>query len=102
HITPEIIRADGGLVNNQFVCQFIADMLDTPLDIPEVTETTALGAAYLAGLHAGVYQGLDDITARWHAARRYTPAMAAPTRQQLYQGWKSAIESVIHHANAGV
>jgi glycerol kinase len=97
-ITPAIIRADGGLVNNRFVCQFIADMLDTPLDIPEVTETTALGAAYLAGLQAGLYQGLDDITARWQSDRRYTPKMDEATRQQLYKGWQAAIGSVIHHA----
>lgn len=99
HITPEIIRADGGLVNNQFVCQFIADMLGTPLDIPEVTETTALGAAYLAGLHGGVYQGLDDLTVRWQSARRYTPKMDAATRQSLYKGWQAAIHSVTTHAN---
>ncbi len=96
--TPEIIRADGGLVANQFVCQFIADMLDTPLDIPEVTETTALGAAYLAGLQVGLYQGLDDITNRWQSARRYQPAMKAETRDTLYKGWLKAIGSVISHA----
>ncbi len=96
--TPEIIRADGGLVANQFVCQFIADMLDTPLDIPEVTETTALGAAYLAGLQVGLYQGLDDITNRWQSARRYQPAMKADTRATLYKGWQKAIGSVIGHA----
>ncbi len=96
--TPEIIRADGGLVANQFVCQFIADMLDTPLDIPEVTETTALGAAYLAGLQVGLYQGLDDITHRWQSARRYQPGMNADTRDTLYKGWQKAIGSVISHA----
>lgn len=95
--SPAIIRADGGLVANQFVCQFIADMLDTPLDIPEITETTALGAAYLAGLQTGVYQGLDDVASRWHRARRYNPAMEAATRQNHYKGWQSAVRSVIAH-----
>lgn len=92
---PAIIRADGGLVHNGFVCQFIADMLDTPLDIPQVTETTAWGAACLAGLQTGIYQGLNDITARWHHAQRYNPALPANERERLYQGWKAAIRSVI-------
>ncbi|QQG36992.1 MAG: glycerol kinase GlpK [Micavibrio aeruginosavorus] len=92
---PEIIRADGGLVHNGFVCQFIADMLDTPLDIPQITETTAWGAACLAGLQSGIYQGLEDITARWQHARRYTPTMPADRREQLYRGWQTAIRSVI-------
>ena len=96
--TPAVIRADGGLVENRFVCQFIADMLDTPLDIPVITETTALGAAYLAGLQAGVYQSLDDLAARWERQNRYLPAMEAARRQSLYKGWKSAIGSVIAHA----
>lgn len=95
---PAIIRADGGLVANQFVCQFIADMLDTPLDIPEITETTALGAAYLAGLQVGLYQGLDDLTQRWQSARRYQPAMDADTRAGLYKGWQKAVASIIGHA----
>ncbi len=95
---PEVVRADGGLVANRFVCQFIADMLDTPLDIPEVTETTALGAAYLAGLQVGLYQGLDDIAARWQSARRHRPAMTAQTRESLYKGWQRAVASVIAHA----
>lgn len=92
---PEVIRADGGLVTNKFVCQFIADMLGTPLDIPEVTETTALGVAYLAGLQAGLYQGLDDIDRRWQLARRYEPTIDSITRNQRYEGWQSAIRSVI-------
>lgn len=98
HTIPEVIRADGGLVANKFVCQFIADMLDTPLDIPEITETTALGAAYLAGLQAGLYQGLDDIGTRWQLAQRYMPQMDADKRNSLYKGWQSAINSVIAHA----
>lgn len=95
---PDVIRADGGLVANQFVCQFIADMLDRPVDIPVVTETTALGAAFLAGLQAGIYQDLDDIASRWQRAQRYNADMTAERRATLYKGWKSAINSVISHA----
>ncbi|MFN3828111.1 MAG: glycerol kinase GlpK [Micavibrio sp.] len=92
---PAVIRADGGLVNNRFVCQFIADILDTPLDIPVVTETTALGAAYLAGLQVGLYQGLDDITTRWRSDRRHQPVMDDKARESLYHGWQKALQAVL-------
>lgn len=92
---PDVIRADGGLVANHFVCQFLADMLERPVEIPQVAETTALGAAYLAGLQSGIYQGLDDIAQRWHCARRYKPSMLPTHRQNLYNGWKRAIDTLI-------
>ena len=88
---PDVIRADGGLVANGFVCQFLADMLNRPVDIPRVAETTALGAAYLAGLQSGVYNGLNDITRAWQCARRYSPAMEGAKRDALYKGWKNAV-----------
>jgi glycerol kinase len=91
---PQVIRADGGLVANQFMCQFLSDMLEKPVDIPEVAETTALGAAYLAGLQAGVYNGLDDITANWHCARAYKPSMLPAHRERLYDGWKKSIGTI--------
>lgn len=96
--SPSVIRADGGLVANGFVCQFIADMLDRPLEIPEVAETTALGAAYLAGLQAGVYDGLETLRTAWAMARRYEPAMDPSRRAALYEGWKGAVASVISTA----
>jgi glycerol kinase len=92
---PDVIRADGGLVANGFVCQFLADMLNRPVDIPRVTETTALGAAYLAGLQSGVYNGLTDITRAWQCARRYSPGMDSARRENLYAGWKRAIQGLI-------
>ena len=92
---PDVIRADGGLVANVFVCQFLADMLNRPVDIPKVPETTALGAAYLAGLQSGVYNSLTDITRAWQCARRYNPAMDAAKREGLYRGWKEAVEKLI-------
>jgi glycerol kinase len=92
---PDVIRADGGLVANGFVCQFLADMLNRPVDIPRVTETTALGAAYLAGLQSGVYHGLTDITRAWQCARRYSPGMDAARRENLYAGWRKAIQGLI-------
>ena len=93
--SPAVIRADGGLVANKFVCQFIADMLDIPLEIPKVAETTALGAAYCAGLHAGVYNGLGDITKAWQRTKRYEPRMEKAEREELYGGWKKAVGCVM-------
>jgi glycerol kinase len=92
---PDIIRADGGLVANEFVCQFIADILGVSVEIPKVSETTALGAAYLAGLQAGIYQGLDDISSKWQKNRSYSPAMSEDTCGALYAGWKEAIENLL-------
>ncbi len=92
---PDVIRADGGLVANGFMCQFLADMLNRPVDIPKVAETTALGAAYLAGLHVGVYNGLTDITRAWQCTKRYSPSMDNAKRDSLYTGWKSAVEMLI-------
>lgn len=88
---PDIIRADGGLVANHFVCQFLADMIGKPVEIPQIAETTALGAAMMAGLQSGVYQGLDEVSAQWHRARRYDPSMLPAKRDQLYQGWKKSV-----------
>ncbi|HEY8192005.1 MAG TPA: glycerol kinase GlpK [Alphaproteobacteria bacterium] len=93
--TPEVIRADGGLVANKFVCQFIADMLNIPVDVPKVAETTAMGASFLAGLQAGVYGGTGDIDATWQRSRRYEPAMSPARRTELYKGWEKAITAVI-------
>ncbi|MCB9990845.1 MAG: glycerol kinase GlpK [Rhodospirillales bacterium] len=92
---PAVIRADGGLVANQFVCRFLADMLDKPVEIPAITETTALGAAYLAGLQSGVYSGLDEISTIWQCAKRYDPVMDGAERAELYHGWKKAIAPLI-------
>jgi glycerol kinase len=92
---PDVIRADGGLVANAFVCQFLADMLNRPVDIPKVAETTAQGAAYLAGLQCGVYNGLTDITRAWQFSRRYSPSMDGTRRDTLYKGWKTALATLL-------
>ena len=85
------LRVDGGMVVNDWLCQFLADMLDRPVERPAVIETTALGAAYLAGLAAGVYGSLDDVAAAWRLERRFEPAMAADERQKLLDGWRRAV-----------
>jgi glycerol kinase len=92
---PDVIRADGGLVANGFMCQFLADMLDVAIELPEVTETTAWGAACLAGLQTGIFSDLEAIGARWSAHKRYEPTIDPKARETLYNGWKSAIEPLL-------
>ena len=89
--TPAVIRADGGLVANAFMCQFLADMLDKPVELPKVTEATAWGAACLAGLHTGVFSDLEDISERWMVDKTYTPDMDSHERDRLFKGWQAAI-----------
>jgi glycerol kinase len=91
---PAVIRADGGLAANKFMCQFLADMLDKPIEIPACLETTALGAAYLAGLQAGIYKDLDDIASTWSRSNLYEPASDDASRQTLYAGWKKAVDRI--------
>lgn len=87
----EVLRIDGGLAANKFVCQFLADILNIPVEVPKVRETTALGAAYLAGLQAGLYKGLEDIAAAWQCAERYAPSMSKGERQHLLHGWSQEV-----------
>ena len=95
-VQPSVaLRVDGGLVANDWAMQFLADMLDLPVERPVVAETTALGAAYLAGLATGFYGGLDEIARNWQRDRRWTPAMAAGRREALYDGWRQAVKRVL-------
>lgn len=73
------------------MCQFLADMLERPVEVPEVAEATAWGAAALAGLQAGVFSSLEEVSQTWHAAKRYEPSMKPDRREALYQGWKDAV-----------
>ena len=91
-ITLQELRVDGGMVANNWLLQFQADMLNVPVQRPVVAETTALGAAYLAGLAVGFWSGLDDISRNWAMDREFAPTMAADTRTRLYRGWQRAVE----------
>ncbi|MBI1326309.1 MAG: glycerol kinase GlpK [Alphaproteobacteria bacterium] len=86
------LRVDGGLVANRFVCQHIADILGIELQLPKVLETTAWGAACLAGLQKGVFKSLDDISCNWKEAKTYKPAMNDNMKRELLQGWQSAVK----------
>jgi glycerol kinase len=86
------LRADGGAAGNDALLQFQADLLDVPVDRPVVAETTALGAAYLAGLAVGYWKDLADLEANWRLDRRFTPSMEPIRRERLYAGWQRAVE----------
>jgi glycerol kinase len=85
------LRADGGAAVNGWLMQFQADILGVPVEVPRITETTALGAAFLAGLATGFWQSRAEIDATWKLARRYEPALAPPARDRLYAKWRSAV-----------
>ncbi|MCA1748245.1 MAG: glycerol kinase GlpK [Parasphingopyxis sp.] len=92
---PRDIRIDGGMAQNGWFAQFLADVLETPVERPASHETTALGAAYLAGLTCGVWRDLDDIGANWEAAARFEPAMEDARREALLANWKRALDLVL-------
>lgn len=95
---PAALRVDGGMVANGWMVQFLADLLDLPVDRPVVMETTALGAAYLAGRKAGVYGDFAEFTRVWQRDRRFDPAMPASTRAALLAGWQEAVKRTLSGA----
>jgi glycerol kinase len=95
------LRVDGGAAVNDFLMQFQADILGRPIVRPVDVETTALGAAYLAGLATGYWKSLDDLEGFWRAERRFEPEMSASRREELYAGWKRAVRQARGQAAAG-
>ena len=91
----QTLRVDGGMVANDWLMQFLADILNLPVERPRILETTALGAAYLAGLQAGVFNGLDEIAERWGLDARFQPAMAAAARTSHLEGWNRALKRAL-------
>jgi glycerol kinase len=89
---PTALRVDGGAATNDLLLQLQADILDVPVERPRVLETTALGAAYLAGLAVGYWPDLEAIEAHWTLERRFEPAMEAGRRDRLRAGWRRAVE----------
>jgi len=88
------LKVDGGMVANDWFCQRLADLTGLTVERPRVTETTALGAAYLAGLGAEIFSNQKDIAARWALDRRFTPAMQKAERDRLYVGWRNAVSRI--------
>ncbi|MBP2229510.1 glycerol kinase [Azospirillum agricola] len=92
--TINALRVDGGMAANDWLCQFLSDLLAMPVERPEVIETTALGAASLAALRVGVFDGLESVSAAWRSQRRFEPRMEAARRDRLYAGWRDAVARV--------
>ena len=90
-----VLRVDGGMTASDFTLQFLADILASPVDRPTVMETTALGAAYLAGRAAGVSPDLDGFAAQWQLDRRFEPRMDSSVRERKYSGWKQVVRRTL-------
>ena len=86
------LRVDGGASKNNFLMQFQADILNVPVERPKVNETTALGAAYLAGLAVGYWESMEQIESQWQLDRKFVPNMDEKEREELYKGWRKAVE----------
>ncbi len=91
---PRTLRVDGGMVENDWVLQRLADILGCAVERPLVSETTALGAAYLAGLSSGFFSGLSDLAEKWQATDRFEPNMPEAERRRQYEGWLDAVRRV--------
>ncbi|MFC6119020.1 glycerol kinase GlpK [Macrococcoides bohemicum] len=92
-IEVKTLRVDGGAVKNDFLMQFQSDILDVPVERPEINETTALGAAYLAGLAVGYWKSKDEIRDRWNLEKQFDPKMDETKRDDLYKGWQTAVKA---------
>ena len=95
HGADATLRVDGGMSANDAAMQFLADIIDAPVDRPQVLETTAMGAAWLAGQHAGIYPGMAGFAKGWAIDRTFSPGMNADTRDARYAGWKRAVAATL-------
>ena len=89
------LRVDGGMAANDWLMQFLADILDTVVERPQVTETTALGAARLAALGVGLIASLDTLQREWKCEKRFEPSMPPVRREALYRDWQAAVRRVL-------
>ena len=94
-IKPRVLKIDGGMVRNNWLAQFLSDILKLNIDRSKIEETTALGISFLAGLGVGVYRNLDDVTKIWKRDKRFTPKMKNSIRKKSIAGWKKAIERTL-------
>ncbi|MFN4168571.1 MAG: FGGY-family carbohydrate kinase, partial [Pannonibacter phragmitetus] len=90
-----VLRVDGGMSASDWAMQFLSDILGAPVDRPQVLETTALGAAWLAGMAAGVYPDMDGFAESWAIEKRFEPAIGEDERQRKYGAWKSAVTATM-------
>ncbi|MEO8964952.1 MAG: FGGY-family carbohydrate kinase, partial [Gammaproteobacteria bacterium] len=90
-----VLRVDGGMVANNWLLQFLADILNVEVQRPVCIETSALGVAFLAGLQVGIYSSLESISELWQASASFMPTLPASNREQLYLGWQKAVTRVL-------
>ena len=94
-LRPKIVKVDGGMVMNNWFSQFLSDIVNVKVLRPKVQETTALGAAFMAGLKIGVYKSLKDISKNWHLDKKFSPKMKSPLRNKVLKGWSAAIQKTL-------
>jgi glycerol kinase len=94
-IKLKTLRVDGGAVKNNLLMEFQSDILNVPLERTKVSETTALGAAYLAGLAVGFWESQEEISKQWATDRKFIPKMSEEQRDSLYNGWKKAVKAAM-------
>ena len=96
-LKPQLIKIDGGMVKNNWFSQFLSDVINIEVDRPQVNETTALGAAFMAGLKIGVFKSLDDISKKRKAGKIFHPKIKSKVRTKLLNGWSHAIRKTLIH-----
>jgi len=94
-VTPTRLRVDGGMVHNDWMVQYLSGVLGLPIDRPRVMETTALGAAYLVALQAGIYSSLKDVAKNWKAQASFQPSLSEEDRAKALKGWDRAVGKVL-------
>ena len=94
-VSPTSLKVDGGMVANNWVCGFLSDILNIPVQKPEIMETTALGVAFLAGMKAGIFGDLNDLKTKWKASHTFEPKIDNDEREKLIGGWSEAISKVL-------
>ncbi|MBW2545163.1 MAG: glycerol kinase, partial [Deltaproteobacteria bacterium] len=95
------LKVDGGMVHNEMLMQFVADILDVPVIRPVVSETTALGAAYAAGLAVGFWSNLGELKQNWSEEKRWLPGMEQKEREERYSGWQKAVQKTFGWVEEG-
>jgi glycerol kinase len=90
-----VLRVDGGMTASEFTMQFVSDIVASPVDRPVIMETSALGAAYLAGRTAGICPDFEGFAAQWQLDRRFEPRMSADERERKYAGWRDAVRRTL-------
>ena len=96
-LKPSLIKVDGGMAKNNWFIQFLSNVLNVNIYRPQVDETTALGAAFMAGLKIGIYKSLNDIKKKWKVDKKFKPKISTKKRKKLIIGWSQAIRKTLIH-----